>query len=117
MGNRTGTLSRRYRVKDEDEIKVSNTVGAGQPGGWAMSLDGKFIAQSDGEGSVSIGKGEDLLYLELRIEFVIQDRRWEHDRLIATTVVSGAEDKLEIVHEQKGDPGDSATYTTLVQFV
>lgn len=117
MGNRTSTQSRLYRVKDDEEVEVTNAVGAGQPGGWAMSLDGQLIAHSDDEQTKSLGKGADLLFRELRVEFVVHDRRWEHDRLTVTTILSGGEKKLEIIHDQKGEPGDSATYTTLVQFV
>ena len=117
MSNRTSTLSKLYQVKDDKEVTVTNAVGAGQPGGWAMSLDGKLIAHSDDEITTKLGKGADLLYRELRIEFVIHDRRWEHDRLTVTTILKGGQKKLEISHDQKGEPGDSATYTTLVQFV
>lgn len=117
MGNRTSTLSKLYRVKDDEEVEVVNAIGAGQPGGWAMSLDGELIAHSEDEEKKSLGMGADLLYRELRVEFVVHDRRWEHDRLTATTLITGGEKKLEIIHDQKGEPGDSATYTTLVQFV
>ena len=119
MGNRTSTLSRRYRVVDDVEVKVTNMVGSGQPGGWAMSLDGEFLDQGDDRKTVVVGKGADLLYRELRVEFVLHDRRWEHNRLTATSVLTGGENEepLTISHEQAGEPGDSATYTTLVQFV
>ena len=79
--------------------------------------NGQLIAHSDDEQTKSLGKGADLLFRELRVEFVVHDRRWEHDRLTVTTILSGGEKKLEIIHDQKGEPGDSATYTTLVQFV
>lgn len=119
MGNRTSTKSKRYRIKDDTaEIKVTNVVGAGQPGGWSMSLDGIFLAQSTEEKTSSVGIGADLVFTELRIEFVLHDMQWQHDRLTATTIVTGGGgDKLEITHEQQGERGDSATYTTLVQFV
>lgn len=117
MGNRTSTQSKAYQVKDDAEVKVTNAVGSGQPGGFAMALDGKLVAHGEKEVTITLGKGADLLYCELRIEFVIHDRRWEHNRLTATTVVTGGNKKLEIIHDQKGESGDSATYTTLVHFV
>jgi hypothetical protein len=117
MGNRTGTISRRYRIRDDDAITVTVVVGAGQPGGWSVSLDNRFLAEHDREKTIKLGKGIDLLYRELRIEIVLHDRRWEHDRLIASVRIAGGPEELRIVHEQPGEPGDSATYTVLVQFV
>lgn len=117
MSNRTGTISKRYRVKDDADITVTAVVGAGQPGGWSLSLDGKPLGKHDGEKTVVLGKGLDLLYRELRIEFVAHDRRFEHDRLIASAVLRGGHEELSLTHDPKGEPGDTATYTFLVQFI
>lgn len=118
MANRTSTVSKRYRIADNEEVTVTIVIGAGQPGGWALALDDKYVESGEGdEKTVELGKGKDVLFKELRIDFVIHDRRWEHDRLIATTIVTCGEAILEITHDKDGDQGDSATYTTLVQFI
>jgi len=118
MGNRTSTISKMYRVGEDDEVKVTVVIGSGQPGGWALSIDGKLLASGEGEEmTVALGTGRELCLLELRIDYVLHDRRWEHDRLMATAIIQGGKDKLCIVHEQSGEPGDSATYTTLIQFI
>lgn len=117
MGNRTGTISKRYRVKHDADIHVTPVVGAGQPGGWSLALDNQPIAEGVGEKTVTLGKGADLVYRELRVEFVIHDQRAEHDRLIATILIRGGDEDMTLVHEEDGAAGDSATYTILVQFV
>lgn len=117
MGNRTATISKQYRVAHDADISVTLLVGAGQPGGWSLALDNTSLGQGVGEKTVVLGKGRELLYRELRLEYVIHDRRGEHNRSIATAILRGGEGEMAISHDKDGESGDSATYTILVQFV
>jgi hypothetical protein len=117
MGHRSSTLTRDYTVKSDVEITVTNVVGQEQPGSWSMTLDGEVLASGSGQQTITVGIGGDLAFRELRVYFVIQEHSRQHQRLTATTIVTGGEETIEITHEQQGETGDSATYTTLVQFV
>lgn len=96
------------------DVEVSATIGNAQVGGWAMFLDGAFLAGGSGSTPVSLGKGAGLIGRVLEVSANITDVQGAHDRLSLRVRVTGHAEPIDIAHD--GSPGGRAAYSILVQF-
>jgi hypothetical protein len=108
-----------YSTTDESHVQVRVMIGDAQGGGWVVCWDADNIIQKGSDSvPVSIGVGKDIRNKVLQIIATVVDIRPETNRLSSTATISGGVGGPKtLVHtHDDGAEGDSAIFTTMVQF-
>jgi hypothetical protein len=107
-----------YLVEPVSQLTAKVTIGDAQSGGWAIGFDDTHVKKGSGEDPVPVGSGRDVKGKLLQIVVTVVDVRPETNHLSCTVTIAGGPSgpvEVEQAYDEGGD-GDTAIFTTLVQF-
>lgn len=112
------TVTARYVVIDDGDVRLSVTIGDAQTGSSAAHLGRDLFAPGPDIQDVIVGQGAEIRGKVLVISTIVVDIRPEHDRSSVTVTLRGGHPEVfPLVQAATSSTGGAIPYLTVVSFV